>query len=164
MRNTRIITAIIAFVGAFALSVGLVGLLFGFPSKPTFNRSYHNCSERHGEAIYSLLRRDISNGQERDEATGYSIEDHANSVAQYADESGSMDVSDLPQDFQIAWHKHMNAWHNYSDFLNDLKESSADQTVDKTDVMTLDNHYTDEINRTWFEVLRIGRSYGAVIR
>lgn len=177
MRNKRLIAGIIAFIGTFAVSVGLVWLLFGFPAKPTYTYIYsrHNCSERHESAIYSLLQRDINNGRERDmrsfrtvdwEDTGnsrYSIKNHADSVAGYVNYSSSMDTSDLPQDFQIAWQKHMNAWRDYSNYLNDLKESSADSEMNEDGFEASENRYTNEINRTWYEVLRIGRTYGAYI-
>lgn len=175
MRNTRFITAIIAFAGTFAVSVGLVWLLFGFPVKQVVNYSHHNCSQRHANAIYSFIQRDISNGRERDARSfrtnnweedgeiGYSIRNHADSVAQYADESGSLDASSLPQDFQIAWHKHIDAWRDYSEFLNEMKESSADGNISQRKFEVLQDRHTGEVNRTWYEVLRISRDYGAYI-
>jgi hypothetical protein len=120
------------------------------------------------------LSRDIRNGDARDVRsfyvktsertgeTGYSIENHSNSVARYVEESGSMDASDLPQDFQIAWEKHMDAWRDYSEYLDDLKNSS-DTKLSYKDLHIAENPYNREINRTWFEVLRIGETYGAYI-
>ncbi len=175
MRNTRFITAIIAFAGTFAVSVGLVWLLFGFPVKEVVNYSHHNCSQRHADAIYSHLQRDIGNGRERDEKSfrannreendesGYSVLFHASSVAEYADQSGSLDTSNLPQDFQIAWHKHMDAWRNYSEFLTDMKEVADDGKISQKNFEILQNRYTNEVDRTWYEVLRISRNYGAFV-
>jgi hypothetical protein len=173
MRNTRIIASIIAFIGTFAVSVGLVWLFFGFPVKPTtYNYSNHNCSQRHGNAIYSLLQRDIRNGDNRDvrsfqsndgETSRYSIKKHADSVARYVDESGSMDASHLPRDFQIAWQKHMDAWRDYSEFLNE-KRNSSEAGVKKENFREIDNYHTNEIDSTWYEVLRIGENYGAFVR
>ncbi len=166
MRNNRIIAGIIAFIGTFAVSVGLVWLLFGFPVKPTYSYSSHNCHQQHTNAIDSFLQRDINNGRDRDirsfedySEKSYSIADHADSVAEYVEESGSMDVTGFPRDFQIAWNKHMDAWQNYSEFLNAKKSSSKRLT--KEDFQSFDERYTDEINETWYEVLRIGRNYGA---
>ncbi len=171
MRNTRIIAGIIAFIGTFAVSVGLVWLLFGFPVKPTYSYSRHNCQQKqqHTNAIYSFLQRDINNGRDRDRRSfndfseeSYSIATHADSVSQYVEESGSMDVSGFPRDFQIAWNKHMDAWQNYAEFLNAKKNSSKRLT--KEDFQNFDERYTDEINETWYEVLRIGKNHGAYIR
>lgn len=169
MRNTRIIAGIIAFIGTFAVSVGLVWLLFGFPVKPTYTYSRHSCEQQHTNRIYSFLQRDINNGRERDirsfedySEESYSIAAHADSVSQYVEESGSMDVSGLPRDFQIAWNKHMDAWQNYSEFLNAKKNSSKRLTTE--DFQNFDCRYTKEINETWYEVLRLGRNYGAYIR
>lgn len=169
MRNNRIIAGIIGFIGTFAVSVGLVWLLFGFPVKPTYSYSRHNCEKRNTNAIYSFLQRDISNGRDRDirsfedySEKSYSIATHADSVSQYVEESGSMDVSGLPRDFQSAWNKHMDAWQNYAEFLNAKKNSSKRLT--KEDFQNFDERYTEEINETWYEVLHIGRSHGAYIR
>lgn len=175
MRNTRIIVGIITFIVTFAVSVGLVWLLFGFPAKPTYTiSSRHNCSERHANAIYSFLQRDINNGRGRDsrsfrtidwenaENSGYSIKNHADSVAEYVNDSSSMDASGLPQDFQTAWKNHMNAWRDYSEFLNEKKDSSKSY-LNEEDFAEFENPYNAEINRTWYEVLRIGRTYGAYI-
>lgn len=177
MRNTRFITAIIAFAGTFAISVGLVWLIFGFPVKQeVYYSSQHNCSQRHSSAIYSHIQRDVSNGRERDERSfrtnnweengeaGYSIENHADSVAQYVDESDSLNVRDLPQEFQIAWRKHINAWRDYSEFLTEIKESSVDDKTSRKRYLASENRYNIEINRTWDEVLQIAENHGATLR
>ena len=175
MRNTRFITAIIAFAGTFAVSVGLVWLMFGFPVEPAYNYSQHNCSQRHSNTIYSHLRRDISNGRERDNRSfrtnnwerngkiGYSIANHANSIAIYVEDSRSLDVSDFPRDFQVAWHKHIDAWQDYSEFLNEKKNLSRTR-LNEENFAEFQNPYDVEINQTWEEVLRLGRNYGADIR
>lgn len=174
MRNTRFIAGIIAFIGTFAVSVGLVWLLFGFPVKITNNYPHRNCHQRHATAIYSFLSRDISNGRERDVQSfrtnnwekdgeiGYSIENHAASVAEYVDESSSMDASSFPQEFQSAWREHMNAWRDYSEFLNERKNSSRTK-LSEEDFEQMENPYNGEINRTWEEVLRIARNHGAYV-
>lgn len=174
MKNTRFTAGIIAFITTFALSVGLVWLFFGFPVKPTpFNYRHHNCSQRHSEAIYSFLRRDINNGEmrdvrsfssnysEREDRYIYSIENHANSVAEYVEASGNMNASHLPQDFQNAWRKHIDAWRDYSEYLNDLKKSKS--RIKSNDFYKAEKPYNKEINETWEEVLQIGRTYGAYI-
>jgi hypothetical protein len=168
MRNTRFIAGIIAFIGTFAVSVGLVWLFFGFPVKQTtstYTYSNHNCRNRQAGALYSFLQRDISNGRERDvqsfpKNNGYSIKTHADSVAQYVEESGSMDASGFPREFQNAWREHMDAWRSYSEFLNERKNSSRTK-VNGENLEKLENPYNTEINRTWDEVLRIARRHGA---
>ncbi len=170
MSNTRIITGIIAFIGTFAISVGLVWLFFGFPVKPTQTYSQHNCQQRHATAIYSFLQRDISNGRERDVRSfgedndqKYSLKTHSDSVAQYVEAMNALDASEFPQDFQIAWNKHVDAWQDYSEFL-DIKKDSSKQKMNIDDYRDLDNSYNNEITETWYEVLRIGRNHGAYVR
>jgi len=74
-----------------------------------------------------------------------------------------LDASEFPQDFQIAWNKHVDAWQDYSEFL-DIKKDSSKQKMNIDDYRDLDNSYNNEITETWYEVLRIGRNHGAYVR
>jgi len=173
MTKTRYIVGIIAFIGTFAVSVGLVWLIFGFPTKPNYNYTRHKCNDRNADAIFSHISRDKRNGEIRDQRSfrtnnwerngeiGYSIENHADSVANYVDEAYRMDVTDLPQDFQIAWQIHIAAWRDYSNYLNELKNSPETEKSDHRDFIFSENRYNNEINRSWYEVLRKGRIHGA---
>jgi hypothetical protein len=171
MRNTRIIFAIIAFVATFIFSAGLVRLLYGAPEKPVFNYSHPRCRERQAGAIESLIRRDIRNGEQRRRAMlGYSgvnevpkFEVKVDAVRDYVDASSSMDASNLPSDFQAAWHKHMQAWRDYAEFLRDMEDYSDDSSLAGKDFRPREKRYNDEINSTWDEVLRLGRTYGAEV-
>lgn len=168
MKYTRIITAIIAFVATFVLSAGLVRLLFGAPQPVLpvyFNKP--QCANRHAASIESFVWQDIRNGETRMDRTSrysdgkfYSAE-FADAVMEYSETSSSMDASRLPQDFQSAWRKHMKAWRDYADFLNEVTNSPERKTNSQESLRESETRFNAEINRTWYEVLRIGRSYGA---
>lgn len=174
MSNTRLITAIIAFVATFVFSAGLVRLLFGAPEPPPVSYNYNRtrCFDRQAKGIESFILKDISNGEERIDkisrhggwdvtpASEYFTE-FATAVDQYSRTSGSMDASHLPHDLQIAWNKHMNAWRNYADYLNETQNRSGRKAIGEEDYREAQSLYNTEINRTWYEVLRIARTHGA---
>lgn len=154
MSNTRIITALIAFVAAFIFSAGLVRIIF---PAPVVKYVYTEQSPRAAASeIEAFLLRDIRNGDLR-EVDRYS-EDHPGAVMDYWKASSSMDASGFPQDFQNAWRVHMNAWGNYAEYLQTKKQSSNGYSCG------LEKRYNVEINRSWEDVLRIGRNYGSTLR
>ena len=121
------------------------------------------------QIITRFLEQDIRNGNDRNRED-YSFEEdatlssrnivkRAKAVSEYANESASMDDSVLPQDVQLAWLKHMRAWHNYSDFLQNAKM----QKMSYSETSRLENQYNREINTTWYEVLRVAARHGAVV-
>ena len=72
-----------------------------------------------------------------------------------------MDDSDLPPDLRMDWRKHMRAWSEYSDFLNNLKNISL-RDAEELDIRGSHAVKEAEISATWFEVLEIaGDNYGA---
>lgn len=173
MRSKQILS-IIAFITTFVLSSAFA-FLFIDRSVPTV--SFSNFETRNTGcrqdaetklAVESFLRQDISNGRERlwringsDDSSAKSyLEKYADSVEQYADESGSMNFRHLPYDFQIRWKAHMRAWRDYSDFLNNAKDSvdSEDESFYRDQ-----NEYLIDINSTWYSVLRVGRNYCAQV-
>ena len=128
--------------------------------------STSNCrtSDKTCTDILALIVQDIRNGEQRRSRFDYSLGDDANvsvrraeSVEDYAHASGSMEDSHLPADFRTAWREHMKAWRDYSEFLTEVsrKKISDSEFEQKEDRMIYD------INRTWANVLSIGRSYGA---
>ncbi|MBS1798152.1 MAG: hypothetical protein JSS81_30340 [Acidobacteria bacterium] len=166
MSNTRNIIAVAAFAAAFIFSAGLVRIFFPqpavevlYPSETCpFSRSaveprgFEKCTAR---SIENFVREDELNGYDRS-GNAYS-DDKAESVMIYWRKSSQMDATRFPQDFQDAWGKHMQAWRNYADYLHDRKTSRRNLSRPSED------YYNGEIDRTWDEVLRIGRSYGADI-
>ncbi len=159
------ILGIIAFTVTFGLSAGLVGLLFGFPQTQTHshasNVSYNSAYQG---KISRLLDRDVSNGDLREKAyfkfydgdaeSLYKNDEYRQAVNEYYINSSSMCDSATPEDFRYAWREHMNAWKNQAEYLNTLDDNeSAENYIDNT----------VEINRTWFQVLRIANRYGVEI-
>jgi hypothetical protein len=144
------VISIVAFTVTFGFSVGLIGLLFGFPQAN----------------IERLINQDINNGEFRnfeirqvDSYNKLTISEYTESINNYVDKSESMDDSDLPADFQAAWRSHMKAWRDYSNFLNEMRESSY--KMNDSEFKKHESEFNLQINRTWYQTLRIGRSYGA---
>ena len=167
------ILSIIAFVAAFGISVTLAALTAdNSQSQFQFVRLQSNDSTR--QNITRFLQQDIRNGHKQNPVVYrdgiYSFENRlspstpyivkrAMAVSDYVAASSAMDESNLPQDFQIAWLKHMRAWHNYADFLQQAKS----QKMGYTEIKQLERRYNREINSTWDEVLRVGARYGAFV-
>ena len=163
MSNTRFITAIVAFVVTFIFSAGLVRIIFPASAVQYVFTNRPQYTNRNSSEIESFLLRDIRNGETRMDRISslrdtdnerYSA-DFADAVMNYSITSSNMDAGRFPQDFQNAWREHMKAWRDYADFLNDTKDFSSSKCAER--------HYNAEINRTWVEVLRIGRNYGAYV-
>ena len=156
MSNTRIITALVAFVSTFIFSAGLVRIIFPAPVvKYVYTESPRTFEPRSND-IESFLLRDISNGSAR---LDYKYtDDYAEAVMTYWKTSSSMDASEFPQDFQDAWRLHMQAWGDYAEYLQDKKATKNIYPRGS------EKRYNAEINRTWEDVLRIGRNYGSTLR
>lgn len=162
MRSKNILS-IVAFVAAFGLSAAFASL---FISQNTAT----------AEAITAFILQDYANGDTRDEkiydlrvnnpsdVNSVAFADYAEAMEGYVDDSSSMDANDLPRDFQAAWREHMKAWRDYSNFLNQSADISGRTACSLRKFKTKDNLLNREISRTWYEVLRIGRSYGADVR
>jgi hypothetical protein len=171
MKNTRKIITTVAFIAAFIFSAGLTRLIlpaqviqYVYIDRPQF-------IERNTNEIESFLLQDITNGESRmDEIAGLRdsneeyLAEFADSVMEYSDASSSMNADNFPADFQAAWHLHMKAWRNYADFLAIQANAPAKKQMKPADFQKGESSLNAEINRTWFEVLRIGRTHGADIR
>ena len=169
--NTKIIIAIITFFTTFGFSSAVTRFIVGVPTTPSAAFTKRNDWEARRK-ILRLLEQDIRNGQERfGELSGLenlrqpfsepSLSVYAEIINDYADKSGRMSDEDLPRDFQRAWRKHMRAWRERADFLNDLKNSAAKQDLPACELYRMHNKQGVAINQTWYEVLRIAAAYGA---
>ena len=180
MRSKNILS-IAAFIIAFAFSAAFASLFITTPMPATQNyvvtghgagrTSCWKNSRSNATAgkIEDFLRRDVSNGNARDRKSyrlGKNFDSPLNAsfprynaiIEEYAGTMTDLDESQLPQDFQNAWREHVSAWSDYSEFLNNSAKAGA------TNVEHFDrarNRYDDEISSTWYEVLRVGRAYGA---
>lgn len=146
--KTKNILHLVAFVLTFAVSVSVAGVVKSFQGLST------------AEKITKVLTQDINNGFSRRTNCSNSRYDLAQKTDDYVSASESLEVNDLPKDFQIAWQKHMQAWRNHSNFLMKIKYSNENREID---LDFIDSKNTNEINRTWWEVLRIAKRNGAVI-
>ncbi len=149
----KTIASLITFALCFTFSIALAGV---------------NTNKATGQNISQFLQNDIRNGQVRDSQLGTFIDnpsfsstniaERATTVSVYADASAAMDSTKLPQDFQLAWLKHMRAWHNYTDFLQKPRSAMNSEAVNQ-----LEYKHNHEIKVTWYEVLRVGSKYGASV-
>lgn len=150
MRVKKILS-LIAFAFAFTLSTSLVGLTFDSGT---------------AEKVSNFLQQDVQNGLNRDaeiyslqadDLTSYSPE-YVSVLKDYVNESGALDETGLPQDFQVAWLKHMRAWHNFNDFLTNSRNAKNGSEYRK-----LYKKHNREITVTWNEVLNVSQKHGATI-
>lgn len=181
--KVKSIVSLIAFFAAFVFSVMLVGLpKDNAYSKLSATRNYRQQQQN----IRLLLWSDINRGRERDRKllqldgigesfqTASNVFQIASLTEEYVDGSQSMDTSDLPTDFQAAWQAHMNAWRSQSDYFNEIKSAANNYAGDRSENGKYSGHLFrvdsetyrnqgDEINQTWYEVLRVGRKYGVYV-
>lgn len=181
--RSKTILSVAAFVLAFAASAAFASLFitqtqtepeFALVNnyKPTSCYKNRNSSAT-ADKIAALIREDRSNGLERSRKNynagntirpSYESADFihfAEVVEHYVDESSSMNVSDLPNDFQFEWREHMKAWRDYSKFLNKMEDSSNRDNWSDDELDEIADSHNREISSTWQAVLQTGRSYGA---
>lgn len=182
--RVKTILSTAAFVIAFVFSTAFASLFIKdnvyelVPVVPTtYNRTHTSCFKNRGNntanKIETLLKQDDLYGRDLDRKlfqidrglvspfTSSSYSEYADGVTEYADQSGNLSTNDLPKDFQIAWNAHMKAWRDYADFLDRMKSSSARARMDKENLGSFEDEYNNEINSTWYEVLRVADEYGA---
>ena len=174
MRSKNILS-IVAFVAAFGLSTAFASL---FISQNTYSSGYLRAEQNTAtaEAITAFILEDYANGYTRDErihdlrvsnpsdVNSVAFADYAEAIEGYVDDSSNMNADDLPLDFVMAWRKHIKAWRDYSNFLNQSADISGRTACSLRKFKTNDRMLNSEINRTWYEVLRIGRGYGSDVR
>jgi hypothetical protein len=159
-------TVSVAVAAVFSPSVNenIVPLTFDYPAPA---RQFNKTTADH---ITRFLEQDIQNGTQRHhEIYGFGdntsivrrdISKRAKAISEYANESAAMDDTRLPQDVQLAWLKHMRAWHKYADFFQNAER----QKLSYTEIRQMEDQYSHEINQTWYEVLRLAERHGAFVR
>ncbi|HZH34232.1 MAG TPA: hypothetical protein VEX64_05290 [Pyrinomonadaceae bacterium] len=169
--KTKLITTLIAFATTFGFSTLMMEFVKEKRAPQTHYLTtqirYHSETE---QKILKLLRQDIKNGLERrsklshmedvDFSTAALLNDYAEATAEYAYKSSSIDETGIPADFQFAWRRHMKAWRDYADFLDETRNLSENQRREM-DLDEMDFEKSLEINQSWREVLRTARKYGA---
>ncbi len=165
--GTKFITNIVVFATTLALSVWFIGI----PEQTPGHCAHYQHSQT-AEKIESLLSLDIQNGNSRFmDSRGFesgegtvnarSFDRYANAVWDYSKKSASLDDSDLPQDFQDAWHTHMKAWDENAKFLNKMKQPSFRSKFTDEDIERINDNQTNKINSSWYDVLNVAADYGA---
>lgn len=185
--RSKTIFSIVAFIAAFGFSTVLASLFLPIPqplpvdysvssyelsSRPTSCWKSRRSSAT-ADRIADFIAADHRNGADSEraeyyygrnysqKAPGSAFVGYARAVEQYVDDSSSMNAENMPSDFQDAWREHMKAWRDFSNFLNRVKNSNNRANLSSDDAEAIDDFHSREITRTWQEVLRIGRSYGA---
>ncbi|HEX8736891.1 MAG TPA: hypothetical protein VF721_16275 [Pyrinomonadaceae bacterium] len=174
--RSKAVLSIIAFLAAFGISVAVTPRQSNLTVAPFVKKG---CAQTEtARKITALLSRDLENGRVRNEKIesfkSYDISRRAYLVNfviatdQYADDSASIDDSDLPQDFKTAWREHMRAWKNQSDLLNEYAFVSRKRGGNDSDeeIGFPQKQYSEqdkEISATWYKVLRVARSYDAYV-
>ena len=177
------ILSLIVFSAAFVFSVMLVGL----PKNNFYSKlNEAQSAGRNRQNIRTFLLTDINNGRFRDrqllsiEGVGESFQtaSNINQIAETTEEyfldAQSLSASDLPPDFQAAWQAHLNAWQKQVDYLNEIKETANAYPADNFDaqkpsgrLFKIDSETyrsnDEEIEQSWYQVLRVGRKYGAYV-
>lgn len=184
--RSKTILSIAAFIVAFAFSTAFAGLFIAksayqsvLDAPANYNRQPNSCFTKRGrytaDKIEVFISQDISNGDERDRQLfnidrdfrpafmSSSLPEYADTITEYVDASSRLDETVMPHEFQVAWHAHMKAWRDYADYLETLKSSSARARLSDKDAYEAANRFGSDIDNTWYEVLRVGRSYGAEV-
>ena len=159
--KTKHITALVAFFATFVFSVGLALYFTPIDSNRVKALNLFNNDKQISRRIGNVLRQDISNGVQRQ--NNYGEMDNAQLITEYANKSAQIDVENLPADFQNAWFKHMNAWHNYADFMQDMENPKLRNNYDEVQISQMAGEHNSKINTTWYQVLRIAKKYGTPI-
>lgn len=174
----KTILSIAAFSFAFIFSTAFAGLFIdkselqtvfvvapvSSNTKPTscFGRRANNSV---AGKIEFILRQDDNYGRERQVKIsesnngGYrpSFTEYVDATSEYADKSGNLDDGSVPQDFQIAWRKHMKAWRDYADFLG----KAETMNLNEAGFAQFNREHNQNIKLTWTQVLLSGAKYGA---
>lgn len=160
MRSKNILS-VAAFITAFVFSTFIAGFFIEKSIYPTIVRVRYDkptsCYLRRGREtarrIETLIEQDQSYGRERNRKNS--------SVAGYVADARSIDDSNLPPDFQAAWHAHLQAWSNYSALIEAAQAAAETENSSQEAYQELAGSYNADINSTYYEVLRIAREYGA---
>lgn len=169
MRSKDIIS-IIAFTSAFAVSAAFASLFIDKSQYTNYNiyavRTSPNCQSKNPTCteMLSLLVRDNINGVERSNRYDYSLggeqgnvsPKYAETTAQYVEESSNMNDADLPSEFRAEWREHMQAWRDYSEFLNEVSQNK----IENEEFKKRDARYGYEIDKTYADVLKLAKKYG----
>jgi len=169
--NTKIITAIVAFLIAFGFSTAITRL-FVAPAGNFYSFRSESYTQNR-QKIHALLQQDVRNGLQRraklDEMnidlSHFSVESvvaEAELVAEYTDSSANINDSDLPHEFQAAWREHMKAWREHAEFYNRVKHSCERRRLTDDQIAETSAKQSRKIDNTWYKVLRIAKRYDAI--
>ena len=184
--RSKTILSIAAFIVAFAFSTAFAGLFIDkseyqsvltVPVVSYDERQPTSCFKKRGsytaDKIKVFIVQDDSVGREHQQINSRIAGEsrpilksslffqYKNAVAEYVEASNNLDESTMPQEFQTVWHAHTKAWRDYADFLDLMKNSSTRAELTDEEAYEMEKPFNSEIAATYYEVLSVGRSYGA---
>lgn len=172
--NEYIMMKFITTIGAFSLTFIFSVALVGFPKADYFPFADAG-NNRVQQNVLSLLQQDIRNGLERDRKIYSLMEanlspqpvylspEYAEVMSEYVDESASIDDTDLPADFQLAWQNHLRAWREHANFLGKPKSHCKMQKFNSEEFSRTFARQDEEITVTWGKVLSVAGKYGVTV-
>lgn len=89
---------------------------------------------------------------------------YADATVELALSSGAIDRDGVSPEFKSVWRTHMQAWRDYADFLESMKTASVRHEVGTLAFDEVNEQFSDEINRSWYEVLRVADENGVDTR
>ncbi len=172
--NVFIMMKFITTIGAFSLTFIFSVALVGFPKVDYFPFADAG-NNRVQQNVSSLLQQDIRNGLERDRKIYSLMEanlspepvylsfEYAEVMSEYVDESVSIDDTNLPTDFQLAWQNHLLAWREHANFLSKPKSHCKMQKFNSEEFSRTFARQDEEITVTWGKVLSVAGKYGVTV-
>ena len=80
-------------------------------------------------------------------------------INEYADKTETMNLSGLPEDFQIAWLRYARATRESADLISNLKSMPKEIILDKEEAETAEIKF-DRENETWKVALLLANEHG----
>lgn len=157
----KIFSSLLAFAATFVLSgvffpsLASISKIISFNSKPDIGIQ---------NKISALLRQDLENrrvkahkltsrGNDSDPAT------FIYPIVEYADKTDSMNLSGLPEDFQIAWLRYARATTESANLISNLKSLPNRLTLDEEEEASAETRFAAE-NDSRKAMLSIAGDYG----
>lgn len=139
------------FLSTFFVAVAVVSLASYFDFGKLGANSYEFETK---QKIYAVLVKDAQNRQQRVEKTG----EYKKVWFDAAKATNEIDTSQLPDDFQFAWKKYVNAQTEVAEAFSNLPQP-LNFNIDCEENRNWYNAYSEQ-TQAWSEVVSIAKNYG----
>ena len=158
MQIKNIISAT-AFITFFTISL-LMGTVF---TSSVFSGIFHKEINPQTQAkIYDILQKDLQNKMDRAnyrENNGGGDLAFVKAVKDYGEKSNNMKISDLPEDFQMAYKDYATASREFADFFINIESMPNEINMNHIESLISDRK-SDEQRKYWKNVVSVSKSYG----